>query len=161
MKKVLIFILCAAVAVCAFSACSKENSAHQHTTDIIETEEAVIKEADAINLVQSYSDEELGLTSEQRAKCSFMVAGNGVKIKKDNYIEVIATVKNAHKDGENTTYTFDNQGVYYIRFDGKKIMRKDMTSEDEVKYIDMKIKAVPTTTEHTHTDEETTGDKGE
>ena len=150
MKKIILCILCLSMVVCAFGACSKNNDEKttgikQATTEEMTTDSAVIKEADAINLIKSYSDDELGLTAEDRKKASFMVASNGVKIEKDNYIEVIATIKNEHKEGEKITYTFDNLGVYYIRYDGKKVMRKDMKSEED-KYIDMKIKAVPTTT---------------
>ena len=154
MKKAVVFIICAAIAICTFSACAKNDgkettttkAAKQETTAAITTDDAVIKDADAINLIESYSDKELGLTKDQRKKASFMVASNGVEIDGKNYIEVIATVKNEHKDGDKTTYTFDNLGVYYISYDGKTIFRKDMESE-KAKYIDMKVKAVPTTTE--------------
>ena len=161
MKKVLIFILCAAMSICVFSACAKKDdgkttTAKQATTEQMTTDSAVIKEADAINLIESYSDKELGLSAEDRKKASFMVASDGVKIEDDYYIEVVATIKTEHKDGEKTTYTFDHLGIYYIRYDGKKVMRKDMKSE-EAKYVDMKIKAVPTTT--APATEQTTGEK--
>lgn len=166
MKKILVLILCIALTVCVFGACAKKDEDKTTTkkasvtSSQMTTDSAVIKEADAINLIQSYSDKELGLTAKDRKKASFMVASNGVAIDKENYIEVIATIKTEHKDGDKTTYTFDNLGVYYIRYDGKKVMRKDMKSE-EAKYIDMKVKAVPTTTapaekEETTTKEETT-----
>ena len=149
MKKVLAVIICVCISVCVFGACSKKDEQKptdkQLTTEHMTTDSAVIKEADAINLIESYSDEELGLTAKDRTHASFMVASDGVKIENDNYIEVIATIKTEHKDGDKVTYTFDNLGVYYIRYDGKKIMRKDMKS-DEAKYIEMKIKAVPSTT---------------
>ena len=161
MKKILALILCVVISVCVFGACAKktenetttkktaDTSSSQMTTD-----SAVIKEADAINLIESYSDKELGLTAADRKKASFMVASDGVEIEKENFIEVIATIKTEHKDGDKVTYTFDNLGVYYIRFDGKKIMRKDMKSE-EAKYIDMKVKAVPTTTAPAKTEKAT------
>jgi archaellum component FlaG (FlaF/FlaG flagellin family) len=151
MKKILICIICVAMAVGVFGACAKKDAndkttaAAQATTEKMTTDSAVIKEADAINLIESYSDDELGLTAKQRKTASFLVASNGVKIEDGNYIEVIATVKKEHKEGDKTTFTFDNLGVYYIRYDGKKIMRKDMESETP-KYIDMKVKAVPSTT---------------
>ncbi|MBQ9530957.1 MAG: hypothetical protein IJR70_02680 [Eubacterium sp.] len=167
MKKVLIFVLCAAMTVCVFGACSKKDSkettAAKSTTVKMTTDSAVIKEADAINLIQSYSNEELGLTKKERKKASFMVAGSGVEVEGDNYIEVVATIKNEHKDGDKVSYTFDHLGMYYIRYDGKKIMRKDMKSK-EAKYIDMKIKAVPSTTaahEHKETSEKTTAKEKE
>jgi hypothetical protein len=164
MKKVLISVLCIVIALSVFGACAKkdgkETTVKQQTTEEMTTDSAVIKEADAINLIQSYSDKELGLKEDERNHVSFMVASAGVKIEKDNYIEVIATIKVEHKDGDKTTYTFDNRGVYYIRYDGKKVMRKDMDSKEE-KYINMKIKAVPSTTAHTHSEEETKDKKDE
>ena len=162
MKKAIVFIICAAIAICVFSACAKKTeketttakASKETSVTAITTDDAVIKDADAINLIESYSDKELGLTKEERKKASFMVASNGVDIEGKNYIEVIATVKNEHKDGDKTTYTFDNLGVYYISYNGKKIFRKDMKSET-AKYIDMKVKAVPTTTQAA-TEKETT-----
>ena len=163
MKKVLISVLCIVIALSVFGACAKKDNGEtvkQETTEEMTTDSAVIKEADAINLIESYSDKELGLTANDRKHVSFMVASAGVKIENDNYIEVIATVKNEHKDGDKTTYTFDNRGVYYIRYDGKKVMRKDMESKEE-KYVEMKIKAVPSTTAHTQSEEETKDKKDE
>ena len=159
MKKILVLILCIAVSICVFGACSKKTEDETTTkksadTTQMATDSAVIKEADAINLIESYSDKELGITAADRKKASFMVASDGVKIDKDSYIEVIATIKTEHKEGDKVTYTFDNLGEYYIRFDGKKIMRKDMKSE-EAKYIDMKVKAVPTTTAPAETEKAT------
>lgn len=167
MKKTLIFIICVAMIFSIFAACSKEKekatttALPQETTSQITTDDAKIKEVDAINLVESYSNEELGLTDKQRKSASFMVASDGVKIEKDYYIEVIATIKTEHKDGDNTTYTFDNLGVYYISYDGKKIMRKDMEAK-EPSYIEMKIKAVPSTTKaDSHTTQESKENKNE
>ena len=149
MKKILVLILCLSVAFGAFTACSKGETDKKETTtkasNEMTTDSAVIKEADAINLIESYSDKELGVTAKQRKEASFMVASDGTKIDNKNYIQVIATIKEEHKDGDKVTYTFNNLGEYYIRYDGKKIMRKDMDSTD-AKYIDMKIKAVPSTT---------------
>ena len=166
MKKVLVLFLCVVMVVCAFCACSKNDSKKPDSTEAkttsaeMTTDNAVIKEADAINLIQSYSDDELGLTKKQRKEASFMVAGDGVKIDGKNYIEVVATIKEEHKDGDKISYTFNHLGMYYISYDGKKIMRKDMDSK-EAKYIDMKVKAVPTTTapadEHNHEEETTKG----
>ena len=164
MKKVLVLFVCIAVALCAMSACSKGASDKnaketESTSEVMTTDKAVIKEADAINLIMSYSDEELGLTAKQRKKASFMVAGEGTKIDGKNYIEVVATVKKKHKDGDKVTYTFEHLGVYYISYDGKKVIRKDMESK-EPKYIDMKIKAVPTTTAPAEESEKETTTKG-
>ncbi len=158
MKKLIAVLLCVITVCTAFAACSKggkdadKTTASKESTTAITTDDAKIAENDAISLIESYSDEELGLTKKQREECSFMVAGSGVEIDKEYYINVIATVKTEHKDkktGE-ITYTFDDKGNYYISYDGKKILSKDPKSG---KYSEMKVKAVPTTkavTDHTH-----------
>lgn len=165
MKKIIVSIMCVVVVLSAFVACSKtaENdktttasettttaAAENTTGDKVETtktkptDKAVIKEANAIELVKSYSDEDLGLTKEVRDKCSFMVANSGVEIEKEMYINVVAVIKTENKDEKSgkTTYTFDQKGAYYISFDGKKIMRADKGN----KYVELKMHEVPTTT---------------
>lgn len=105
----------------------------------ITTDNAKITEADAINLIESYSAEELGLTEDKRKECKFMVASAGEKIEKNYYVKVIATIATEHKNEETgkSTFTFDNQGEYYIRFDGKQILSKNMDGDD---YKELKIK---------------------
>lgn len=156
MKKIIALIMSIVVMLGAFVACSKtaENDtttvpAESTTADNVSTtkpnptDKAVIKEANAIELVKSYSDEELGLTKEVRDKCSFMVANSGVEIEKEMYINVVAVIKTEHKDEKTgkSTYTFDQKGAYYISFDGKKIMRADKGD----KYVELKMHEVPTT----------------
>lgn len=164
MKKFLSIILCIAMLSCVFAACSKgaeeettttkatSTSKQYPTTEVITTDPAKITESDAINLIQSYPAKELGLTDAQVKKCSFMVASSGIQIEKDYYVKVIATVKKEHKakDGK-VTFTFDNQGEYYIRYDGKQILKKDMKADEE-KFDEMKVREVPaptTVVEHT------------
>ena len=164
MKKIIVSIMCIVVVLSAFVACSKtaegdktttaskttsaaaENTTGEkvETTKTKPTDKAVIKEANAIELVMSYSDKDLGLTKEVRDKCSFMVANSGVEIEKEMYINVVAVIKTEHKDEKSgkTTYTFDQQGAYYISFDGKKIMRADKGN----KYVELEMHEVPTTT---------------
>lgn len=148
MKKILPLLLCFAVIISAFVGCSsKDNKNAETTTENISqltTDEAKIKEADAINLIQSYTKEELGLTDEEMKSCSFMVASAGVKENDVNCIKVIATIKQKHVDSDTgkETYTFDTKGEYYISYDGKKVFRKDISTGA---YTDMKVKAVPTT----------------
>lgn len=157
MKKFLSIILCVVIVCSAFVACSKNDDKKVDTTTETTqttqptTDDAKIKEADAIELIKSYSAKELGLTDKQKKNCSFMVASNGVEIQDedyigDYYIKVIATVKNKHVDkAGKETYTFDNKGEYYISYNGKTILKKDMKSEKE-KYEKLKVKPVPTTT---------------
>ena len=156
MKKVLIAIICFSIVITAFAACSKdggkkvETTTKSATTQTITTDAAKITEADAINLIESYSNKELGLTDDERKECSFLVKKSGVKYKDKYYINVIATVKKAHedstdKDGKKiTTYTFDNKGEYYISYDGKQILATN--SDGKKDFRELKVKAVPTTT---------------
>ncbi|MFR5874992.1 MAG: hypothetical protein ACLUFN_00730 [Eubacterium sp.] len=145
MKKLLSVLICISIIVCIFAACSDNKDNEQTSTTAttgITTDSAKITESDAISLIKSYSDKELGITAEEREKCSFMVSGSGTEIDKDFYIKVIAAVKTAHEEGDETTYTFDNKGEYYIRYDGKQILSMDMKTG---KYSEMKVKDVPTT----------------
>lgn len=153
MKKYLSIILCIVVILSAFVACSGKDKGKDNETDgtttttALATDAAKIKEADAINLIQSYDAKELGLDKDVIKECSFMVASSGEHIdeQKADYIKVIATIKQAHEDAETkeVTYTFDTKGEYYIRFDGKQILSKNVETGE---YTEMAVKEVPTTT---------------
>ncbi|MBQ7739851.1 MAG: hypothetical protein IJT65_01260 [Eubacterium sp.] len=114
----------------------------------ITVDTAKIKGSDAIALIKSYSDDELGLSEDIRKQCDFMVKGQGVRLNGDYYIEVIATVKSSKKNSDGKeVYSFDNKGVYYIRYDGKEVLKKDMKSGETSK---LKVKEVPSTTIANH-----------
>ncbi len=161
MKKIISVLLCVITACCVFTACSKDKEKETTTTATTTTsidsltKEAKIKDSDAVNLIESYTDKELGLTSKQRKECSFMVANAPVKIEKKQYIKVVAALKKKHKDKKSgkVTYTFDYEGEYFIRFDGKEILSRDSESG---KYKKMKVKAVPSTTAAETQKQETT-----
>lgn len=134
MKKAIAVVMCFAVIIGVFAACSKPEESETtettettvHTTVENPTDKAKIKEADAVDFVKGYTNEELGLSDEDREKCSFMVANSGVKIDGELYINVIAAIKIPHTSEEGkTTYTFDTKGSYYISYDGTKIMKAD------------------------------------
>lgn len=133
---------------CVFAACSgsKDDEKNTGTSTAegtnITTDEAKITDADAVRLIESYDDDELGLTSEIREECSFMIANSGTKIEDDYYIKVIAAIKTEHDEDGQRTYTFDNKGEYYIRYDGEQILSLDMETGE---YSEMKVKDVPTT----------------
>lgn len=102
----------------------------------VATEKAKIKDADAINYIENYSSKQLGLTEDDRAKCSFMVASDGEEINGKSYIQVIAVIKKEHKgDDGQATYTFDTKGEYYISFDGDEVLRKDGNSYTKLELI--------------------------
>ena len=136
-KKAISIILCAFIIICsvAFASCSKQKSTTK-TASAVATEKAKIKDADAINYIESYSSKQLGLTEDDRAKCSFMVASDGEEINGKSYIQVIAAIKKEHKsDDGQATYTFDTKGEYYISFDGDEVLRKDGNSYTKLELI--------------------------
>ncbi|WP_455485001.1 hypothetical protein [Eubacterium sp.] len=136
-KKAISIILCAFIIICsvAFASCSKQESKAE-TASAVATEKAKIKDADAINYIESYSSKQLGLTEDDKAKCSFMVASDGEEINGKSYIQVIAAIKKEHKsnDGQ-ATYTFDTKGEYYISFNGDEVLRKDRNSYTKLELI--------------------------
>lgn len=133
-KKAMSIILCAFIIICsvAFASCSKQ----ENKASAVATEKAKIKDADAINYIESYSSKQLGLTEDDRAKCSFMVASDGEEINGKSYIQVIAAIKKEHKsDDGQATYTFDTKGEYYISFNGDEVLRKDGNSYTKLELI--------------------------
>lgn len=136
-KKAISIILCAFIIICsvAFASCSKQESKTE-TASAVATEKAKIKNADAINYIESYSSKQLGLTENDRTKCSFMVASDGEEINGKSYIQVIAAIKKEHKsDDGQATYTFDTKGEYYISFNGDEVLRKDGNSYTKLELI--------------------------
>ena len=136
-KKATSIILCAFIIIysVAFASCSKQESKTE-TASTVATEKAKIKDADAINYIESYSSKQLGLTEDDRAKCSFMVASDGEEINGKSYIQVIAAIKKEHKsDDGQATYTFDTKGEYYISFNGDEVLRKDGNSYTKLELI--------------------------
>lgn len=124
MKRILLLLLCAGVMFGAFSACVKSGgedcTAVSDGTEV-STDEAQIKDNEAIDLVKSFSNDELGLDDETAGKCSFLVQKNGEVIDGENYVKVIAAEKKEDDDG---TYTFDIKGEYYISFNGDTVLKK-------------------------------------
>lgn len=152
MKKILSIVLSLVIIMGVFAGCSgktddpKETTKAKETTATTEvtTDEAVVKEADAIELIKSYSAKELGLSKDDYKKCSFMVGGEGIKIDKAYYIKVIAAIKNSQKDKDGKeVYTFDVKGEYFISYDGKKVLKRDLKSTED-KYDELEVKEVPT-----------------
>ena len=125
---------CTICSVLTFTACSKQDATKEES--IVATEKAKIKDADAINYIESYSSKQLGLTEDDRAKCSFMVASDGEEIDGKKYIKIIAAIKNEQKgDDGQATYTFDTKGEYFISFNGDEVLRKDGNSYTKLELI--------------------------
>ena len=125
---------CTICSVLTFTACSKQDATKEES--VIVTEKAKIKDADAINYIESYSSKQLGLTEDDRAKCSFMVASDGEEIDGKKYIKIIAAIKNEQKgDDEKTTYTFDTKGEYFISFNGDEVLKKSGDTYSKLELI--------------------------
>ncbi len=152
-KKLFILMLSAFMLLTVFAACSKaENDADASTTAQIPTAEAVIKEANAVDFIEtSYTKEELGLDKVEK-EYSFMVASNGVEIDGTNYIKVVANVivRNdvTNADGQET-FSMETMGEYFISFDAQTVLMKDRSSGEYVqlenRYPDYSAKEGATT----------------
>ena len=154
MKKALTVLISICLVAAMFAACASKTPAGNSKSEesfpnggiakatSMTTDQAKIVDKDAINLIKSYSAKELSLTDEEMKKCDFLVAASGVEVNGDNYIQVIAAVKNVHEEDGKTSFTFDNKGEYYIRYDGKQILKKDMT-KDKPEYTEMDVKEIP------------------
>ena len=115
---------CTICSVLTFTACSKQDATKEES--VIVTEKAKIKDADAINYIESYSSKQLGLTEDDRARCSFMVASDGEDINGKKYVKVIAAIKHEHKDGNGkSTFTLETKGEYFISFDSNEVLKKN------------------------------------
>lgn len=134
-KKIFAVIISALIVLTVFTACSGngDDNTNQNTTAAIPTEEAKVKESDAVNFIKtSYTAEELGLGDEKR-DYTFLVASNGVEIDGDKYVKVVANVivkKDVTSENGKDTFTMETLGEYYISFDGKKVLMKDMKTND-------------------------------
>ncbi len=123
------------IIACAFAGCSSGGSKNETTSVPITqdpelaTDKAVIKESEAIDFIKSsYSEKELGL-DKTKEDYSLMIASNATVINKEKYVNVVANVRHESdvtaQDGAKT-YTFKIVGSYFISFDGKKILKKDL-----------------------------------
>lgn len=107
--------------------------AHSEAAEVITgeqaTEKAEIKNAEAIELIMSYSDEELGLKKEDY---TFMIAQQAYVIDSKEYVQVIAAEKKENKDG---TFSITPHGKFYISFDGKTVLKENMDKPGEYEKI--------------------------
>lgn len=154
------------VLLMVFTACSGNNDDAQEgsTFSGVATEDAKIKEADAVRFIeQSYTEEELGLDKTDK-DYSMMVSSSGIDIDGVKYVKVVANVitkKDVTAEDGSDTFSMETIGEYFISFDGDKVLKRDMETgeytELENRYEAYKEKGSTTTAEeHTHSDDETT-----
>lgn len=149
MKKMIAVLLSALLCVLMFAGCSAENADEVQTDPTSSTEpttdSAVIKEADAINLIKTYTAEELGLEGSLD-DYSIMVAGNGIEINGEYYVKVIAG-QIAQNEGSDT-YSIAEVGRYFISYDGETMLSYDEENDSYTPFAE--IHDLPEKTEHTH-----------
>lgn len=96
----------------------------------ITTDNAVIKEDEAVDLIKSYSTAELGLSSDWSDYNFAGYNNSGVKVEDSShdgyYVEVRIGNKIENDDG---TLDFDIVGHYLISYDGKTILKYDPVNE--------------------------------
>lgn len=140
-KKIAALLLVLVVALTAFVACTRTPSVDDTTSKfMVPTEKAKIKEANAIEFIEkNYTPQELGL-EDVKENYSFMVASDGVDIDGKKYVKVLANVLKpsdvTSADGQET-FTMETYGEYYIAFNGKKVLSKNMETGE---YTELEIK---------------------
>lgn len=125
MKRIyaLILTLCILLSLygCNGTTKNETGSTEISTLNQLPTDEAKIKDNDAIKLIKSYSNVELGLDDETAEQCSFMVQNDGTVIDNEKYVKVVAVIETKN---DNDTYSFDTKGEYFISFDGDTVLKK-------------------------------------
>lgn len=154
MKKLFAIALSLIMIICVFAGCSstteEESTSSESTSVTVQnpTDDAVIKESDAINFIkEAYTAEELGLDDVDE-EYSFMVASSGVEIDDAYYIKVAANImeeSDVTSDDGKTTYSLTPVGEYYISYDGETVLMKDLDTDEytklENRYQDYKEKS--------------------
>lgn len=122
-KKISAIVLAVMIVTFVFAACSSNNKEETSTTaPVITTDSAVIKDADAISLIKTYTAEELGLDGSLD-DYKIMVASSGEEIEGKFYVKVIAA--KVSEPDEKGSVNIDTYGQYFISYDGETILVYD------------------------------------
>lgn len=113
--------ICFSLSACTNNLNNNNDSELSISNVTLQTDEAKLKDSDAVELIKSFSNDELGIDDDIIKDCSFMVQSDGVLIDGNSYIKVIAALKNQNDDG---TFSFDIKGEYYISYDATVILKK-------------------------------------
>lgn len=143
MKKLLTVLLTFVVICSVLAACSNGEKAKPIVTEGIVTEEAKIKESNAIDFIKTqYTEEELGLADIDQ-NYQFMIASTGVEIDGKYYVKVAANVpveNDTTAENGQQTYSMQTYGEYFISFDGETVLMRDQetgkTKKLENRYAD-------------------------
>lgn len=130
MKKLLAVLMTFVIIGSVLVACSKANDdpTKPYATEGISTEEAKIKESNAIKFIETqYTAEELGLDKLDK-NYQFMIASTGVEIDGVKYVKVVANVpvkNDTTAENGQETYSMQTYGEYFISFDGETVMMRN------------------------------------
>ncbi len=138
MKYRKVLALLAAVVFIVLAGCSNEadDNSEKESTTAITTDTAVIKNSDAVDLIKSYSEEELGLEGSLD-DYEIMVSSSGIKLEDEYYIKVIAG--KITKNSEDS-YSIDEIGQYFISYDASKLL---VRNKEDGTYRELEMHALP------------------
>lgn len=143
LKKALVLIISAVIIVCAFAGCSAKDEEPSTTAAPITTDTAVFKNSDAIDLIKSYTAEQLGLEGTIE-DYNIMVDSSGEEIDGKYYVKVSAgKISEPAADG---TVTIDTYGQYFISYDGSEILNYDEEKNSYTPFSE--VHSIPHTENH-------------
>lgn len=150
-KRIFAVVMTVVVAVFAFVGCSNNTEDETISSTTITTAPAVIKDSDAVDLIKTYTAEELQLNGSLD-DYKIMVNNSGHQIDGKYYIKVIASkVSEPDADGR---VTIDTYGQYFINYDGSEILIYNETDDTYTPVADVHEVPESATEAHSHSHDE-------
>lgn len=150
-KKIFVVVMTVVVAVFAFAGCSDNTEDETASSTTITTAPAIIKDSDAVDLIKTYTAEELKLDGSLD-DYKIMVNNSGHQIDGKYYIKVIASkVSEPDADGR---VTIDTYGQYFINYDGSEILIYNETDDTYTPMADIHKVPESATESHSHSHDE-------
>ena len=150
-KRIFAVVMTVVVAVFAFVGCSNNTKDETTSSTTITTAPAIIKDSDAVDLIKTYTAEELQLNGSLD-DYKIMVNNSGHQIDGKYYIKVIASkVSEPDADGR---VTIDTYGQYFINYDGSEILIYNETDDTYTPVADVHEVPEYATEVHSHSHDE-------
>ncbi len=150
-KRIFAVVMTVVVSVFAFVGCSNNTEDETTASTIITTAPAVIKDSDAVDLIKTYTAEELQLNGSLD-DYKIMVNNSGHQIDGKYYIKVIASkVSEPDADGR---VTIDTYGQYFINYDGSEILIYNETDDTYTPVADVHEVPESATEAYSHSHDE-------